>query len=113
MTSFDSLFFTSGEIFQHPQNPCVLCECCADGIFTCTPRKCPEASCGILKQTKYSEDGCCKQCCEECDEECPELTCTYQVYKADSCCKSCGCKYNGVVVPQGNIQSLYKDRRRH
>ncbi|XP_045169552.2 kielin/chordin-like protein [Mercenaria mercenaria] len=91
-----------GEIFRHPKNKCIACRCCENGKYTCRMRRCPPQPCGINKQTSFSKDGCCKECCEECtNTTCPALSCPNQAYAHNSCCKTCGCKYNGVVVPQG------------
>ena len=95
-------FNPAGDVFRHPQNPCIICECCEGGVYTCVRKECPKQECGILKQTKIVGDGCCPQCCDECvNTTCPQLSCPYQAYRPNQCCKTCGCNYNGTIVPMG------------
>ncbi|XP_052245756.1 kielin/chordin-like protein [Dreissena polymorpha] len=61
--------------------------------------------CGEQRQVPTA-DGCCLQCDVPCRAErrmCQKLTCDNRnfIFPADSCCPTCGCRYEGELYAQG------------
>ncbi|WAQ93788.1 HMU-like protein [Mya arenaria] len=86
-------------------DPCNTCECFANGQFNCEKRPCDPPKCGVNKQKK-NECGClvpddsCK------DLVCPKLECPedQRYFAPESCCETCQCSVNGVLVPEGPFE---------